>query len=30
MDLNEISCGDMDWTHLAQDMVEWWTLVKRR
>jgi hypothetical protein len=27
VDLREIGCGGMDWTHLAQDMEWWWALV---
>jgi len=27
MDLQEVGCGYMDWTGLAQDRDRWWTLV---
>jgi len=27
MDLQEVTCGSVDWIDLAQDMVRWWTLV---
>jgi len=27
MDLQEVGCGYMDWTGLAQDGDRWWTLV---
>jgi len=27
MDLQEMGCGYMDWTGLAQDRDRWWTLV---
>jgi hypothetical protein len=27
MDLGEIGCGDVDWTQLAQDRVQWQALV---
>jgi len=27
MDLQEVECGHMDWTGLAQDRDRWWTVV---
>jgi hypothetical protein len=27
MDLKEMGCGDVDWIHLAQDMVQWLAFV---
>jgi hypothetical protein len=27
MDLKRIMCEDVDWIRLAQDRVQWWTLV---
>ena len=27
LDLQEVGCGYMDWTGLAQDRERWWTLV---
>jgi len=27
MDLQKVSCGNMDWTDLAQDKDRWWALV---
>jgi len=25
--LKETVCGDVDWIYLAQNMIQWWTLV---
>jgi len=27
MDIQEVECGDMDWTELAHDKDRWWALV---
>ena len=27
MDLQEVGCGDLDWTDLAEDRDRWWSLV---
>jgi len=27
MDLQEVGCGGMDWTNVAQDRDRWWVLV---